>query len=205
MNESQRLSHRRDLFKVQYFDHERAEYPNIPFYMVFDEAYMKKDPIVDIRNTTWWVVHKIYQWSKDNSAEIERGWIVKANTIRELAEKIGADPDALEATISKYNEYCATGNDPEFGKIKEWLKPIETPPYYAAELCEPIINTQGGPKHNAQAQVLNKNDKPIPRLYAAGELGSFFSPLYEGASNVPEAMAFGCIAGEHAAALTPWE
>ncbi len=66
------------------------------------------------------------------------------------------------------------------------------------------INTQGGPKHNARAQVLNKNDKPIPRLYAAGELGSFFDPLYEGSSNLSEALAFGLIVGEHAAMLTPW-
>ena len=115
------------------------------------------------------------------------------------------DPAALAATVRNYNGYCAAGEDPEFGRFKDWLVPLETPPYYATELCEPIINTQGGPKHDARAQVLDKNDQPIPRLYAAGELGSFFFPLYESASNIPEALAFGRIAGAHAAALTPWE
>ena len=52
--------------------------------------------------------------------------------------------------------------------------------------------------------MLERNDNPIPRLYAAGELGSLFFPLYESASNVPEALAFGCIAGEHASGLEPW-
>lgn len=80
-----------------------------------------------------------------------------------------------------------------------------TGPFYATELCEPIINTQGGPKHNAWSQVLDRNDRPIPRLYAAGELGSFFYPLYEGASNVPEAFAFGIIAAEDAVRLSRWD
>ena len=204
MSESKLLSHRRELFKVQYFDDDHAEYPNIPFYMVFDETYRKKGPIVTI-HSGWWAIHRLYEWSVDNSAEIKQGWIVKANTIKELAEKIGVDPDSLTETISKYNEYCTIGEDPEFGRAKEWLVPIETPPYYATELCEPIINTQGGPKHNGRAQVLDKSDNPIPRLYAAGELGSFFGPLYQGGSNIPEALAFGRIAGEQAAALTPWE
>ena len=115
------------------------------------------------------------------------------------------DSDGLEETFSRYNEYCRIGEDPECGRPPKWLAAIDTPPYYATELCEPIMNTQGGPKHNARAQVLDKNDKPIPRLYAAGELGSFFFPLYEGAGNIPEALAFGRIAGEHAAGQKPWE
>lgn len=204
MNESIRLNHRKDLFKVQCFDHDRAEYPNIPFYMVFDETFRKKRPIIGT-HIGWGPVHGLYEWSDDNSAEIEQGWIVRANTVRELGEKMKIDSRVLEETIGRYNRCCTTGEDPDFGRAKEWLVPLATPPYYATELCEPIINTNGGPKRNAWSQVLNKNDKPIPRLYAAGELGSFFFPLYEGASNLPEALAFGRIAGEHAAALTPWE
>ncbi len=204
MNEALLLSHRKEPLKVQYFDHEHAEYPNIPFYLVFDETFRKKAPIVGTRYG-WWCINELYKWSDDNSAEIELGWIVKANTIKELAEKLGVVSVALEDTVSKYNEYCRICEDSEFGRSKKWLVPLDTPPYYGTELCEPIINTQGGPKHNAQAQVLDKNDEPIPRLYAAGELGSFFAPLYENSSNIPEALAFGIIAGEHAAALMPWE
>jgi hypothetical protein len=203
MNESTMLSHRKDLFKVQYWEHERGEYPNIPFYMVFDEVFRKKRAIVDFHG--WWYDHDVYEWSIDNSAEIEQGWIIKADTVKELAEKVEIDSQTLVETISKYNGYCRGGEDLEFGRAKEFLGRVETPPYYATELCEPMINTQGGPKRNAWAQVLDKNDKPIPRLYAAGELGSFFFPLYHTASNIPEALAFGRIAGEHAATLVPWE
>ena len=55
-----------------------------------------------------------------------------------------------------------------------------------------------------KAQTLDKDDKPIPRLYTPGELGSFFGFLYPGGSNIPEAIAFGRIAGEHAAAEKAW-
>ncbi len=203
MNEAQVLSHRKDPFTVQYFDHDRAEFPNIPFYMIFDESYRVKRPIVGM-NMGWWCVQNVYKWSRDNSAEVAQGWIVKGDTIRELAAKIGLDPDAMEETVRKYSVQCTTGKDPEFARAKDWLVPLQSPPYYATELCEPIINTQGGPKHNALAQVLNRHDKPIPRLYAAGELGSFFFPLYESGSNVPEALSFGRIAGQQASALAPW-
>jgi len=200
MNEAVLLSHRKDLFKVQDFDHDRTEYPNVPFYLVFDEHYRKQRPIVGF-HMGWWCIHGLYEWSDDNSAEVEQGWIVKADTLRELAAKIDVDPDGLEDTIGRYNASCASGEDAQFGRGRPWLAPLQTPPYYATELCEPIINTQGGPKRNGHAQVLDRDDKPIPRLYAAGELGSFFYPLYESASNVPEALAFGCIAGEHASGL----
>ena len=83
--------------------------------------------------------------------------------------------------------------------------PLITPPFYATELCEPVINTQGGPKHDGKAQILDQNDRPIPRLYGAGELGSFFFPLYEGASHVPEALAFGIIAAREAGRLPRWD
>ncbi len=84
------------------------------------------------------------------------------------------------------------------------MKAIETPPFYAVELCMSIINTQGGPKHNSKAQALDMEGKPIPRLYTPGEFGSFFGHLYQGGSNLPEALAFGRIAGETAAAERPW-
>jgi succinate dehydrogenase/fumarate reductase flavoprotein subunit len=80
------------------------------------------------------------------------------------------------------------------------MSSIVSPPYFGTELCLNIINTHGGPVHNAAAQVIGINDKPIPRLYAAGELGSFFGHLYQGGSNFPEALAFGRIAGRNAAA-----
>lgn len=84
------------------------------------------------------------------------------------------------------------------------MAPLETPPYYAVELALTLVNTQGGPKHDKDCRVLDFSDRPIPRLYAAGEVGSFFGFLYQGGTNYPEAWAFGRIAGRKAAAQKPW-
>jgi succinate dehydrogenase/fumarate reductase flavoprotein subunit len=67
-----------------------------------------------------------------------------------------------------------------------------------------ILNTQGGARRNAKAQVVQPDYSPIPRLYSAGEFGSVYGFLYNGGGNVGECMAFGRIAGRNAAAETPW-
>lgn len=85
------------------------------------------------------------------------------------------------------------------------MAPIVKPPYYALEAGLSLVNTQGGPKHNKYGQVLDPDDRPIPRLYAAGELGSFFGFLYQEGSNYPEAWASGRIAGRQAAAEKPFK
>jgi succinate dehydrogenase/fumarate reductase flavoprotein subunit len=81
------------------------------------------------------------------------------------------------------------------------LAPLKTRPYFAFALGLTLVNTQGGPKYNVNYRVLDFNDRPIPGLYAAGELGwgSFFGFLYPGGSNYPEAWTFGQIAGKRAA------
>jgi predicted oxidoreductase len=106
----------------------------------------------------------------------------------------------LEETILEYNRACRDKCDSRFGRRENSLEPLEAPPYYAVELGLTLVNTQGGPRHNEDCQVLDFNGKSIPGLYAAGELGSFFGFLYQGGSNYPEAMAFGQIAGRKAAA-----
>ena len=204
MNDTKSLTHIKETLELTYFDHEKVEHPNLPFYIVFDETYRVKRPLVPKSTFAWNHVHKVVEWSSDNSAEIEKGWVLKANTLQELAAKAGIDPAGLEATVSKYNEYCRAGKDADFKRRPEHLFPVATPPYYAAELALTVTNTQGGPKHNGKAQTLNKDNKPIPRLYTPGELGSFFGFLYPGGSNVAEAIAFGRIAGENAAAEKPW-
>jgi len=55
------------------------------------------------------------------------------------------DPAVLKETVEKYNNYCARGNDPEFGRPAQSLKPLVTPPFYACALYPGGINTCGGP------------------------------------------------------------
>jgi succinate dehydrogenase/fumarate reductase flavoprotein subunit len=209
-DELKHLGHYKGPIESTFFDHRNSEYPNIPFYVVFDEEFRKKGPLAPQQylpkvTAGWSVVHKVFEgWSQDNSKEIEKGWIIKADTIEELAKKMSIEGKGLATTINSFNEYAAAEKDADFNRGGKTMAALKTPPYYAAELCLTTINTQGGPVHNAKSQVIDVNNKVIPRLYAAGELGSFFGFLYQGGNNFPEALAFGRIAGKNAAEEKPW-
>ena len=140
-------------------------------------------------------------WSEGNAEEIDKGLIVKANTIKELAEKIGVNPDNLQKQIREYNKYCTYKNDPIFGRAKDTLKPIKKAPYYAMELVPSFTNTQGGPERNEKGEVLDVRRNVIPHLYSAGEMGSMFSGIYQGSGNLGECIAFGRISGQNAAKI----
>jgi succinate dehydrogenase/fumarate reductase flavoprotein subunit len=184
------------------FDTEKAEFPRIPCHFIFDEKTRKEGPVAMQIGCPGPI--KLYEWSLDNSKEIERGWIRKGNTIRELAEKIGVPADNLEKTVAKYNRYCKECHDPEFKRRQKTLIPLDTPPFYEVIQWPGGPNTQGGAKRNKNAQVVDPDDKPIPRLYSAGEFGSIYGFLYEGGGNTAECIAFGRISGMNAAAEKPW-
>ena len=179
----------------------------MPFYLVCDDVYRKKGPFVrgsggGASGSMFFNIKKLYEWSSDNSMEIEKGWIIQADTIAELAAKMKIDAEGLQKTVEQVNEVNRTKKDPRFGNTT--LLPISAPPFYGMEMALSLINTMGGPQHNGKGQTLNKEGNPIPRLYSVGELGSFFSLCYSGGVNIPEAHSFGRFAGEHAAALAPW-
>jgi succinate dehydrogenase/fumarate reductase flavoprotein subunit len=176
-----------------------------PVHMIFDEKVRTAGPLYYNREMfSWYSVVVGYRWSDDNMVEIDKGWIEKADTIAELAEKIGRDPAELEATFNRYNEACAAGEDPEFGTAADNLVALDSPPYYAMQLVPTFTNTQGGPRRNERSQILDLQGQPIPRLYSAGELGSIYGDKYNGGGNVAECMSFGQIAARNAVAETPW-
>jgi 3-oxosteroid 1-dehydrogenase len=113
-------------------------------------------------------------------------------------------PSVLDKTIKKYNRFCRKGEDTDFHRPPWSLTPIENPPYYAVKLWPGGPNTQGGPRRNKKAQVMRPDNTPVPRLYAAGELGSVWGMLYQGGGNIAECIAFGRIAGTNAAAERAW-
>lgn len=177
----------------------------LPVHAVFDEASRKAGPIYSPKTFfCWHAMIEHYEWSKDNSVEIQKGWIAQADTLPDLAKKIGKDPEALQKTVADWNTACGARNDAEFGRTNRKMAPISTPPYYAMELVPAFTNTQGGPRRNARAQILNTKGKPIPRLYSAGEMGSVISYLYQGSENLGECIAFGRIAGEQAVKEKAW-
>ena len=176
-----------------------------PMFMVFDHALYASGPLYDKKPVSGWgrIVER-YPWSEDNSAELKRGWIRRAESITALAQAIGLDAQALEATVQRWNRNCGEGSDPDFGR-RRMLIPIGKPPYYAIELSPSMLNTQGGPRRNERAQVVDPDNRRIPRLYSAGELGSIYSYLYQGTGNIGECLAFGRIAARNAVAEAPWE
>jgi succinate dehydrogenase/fumarate reductase flavoprotein subunit len=186
--------------EVSFFDIKRFCRPSIPTYAIFDEITRRRGPL-KMRGTG---ANTEYDWSLDNSKEIAKGWISQGKTIRDLARKISIDESALEDTIARYNQFCKKGKDVDHGRSKETLEPVEETPYYAIKLWPCLLNTQGGPRRDEKARVLNYEGKPIPRLYSAGELGSLWGFVYEAAGNLTECLSFGRIAGQNAAAEEPW-
>lgn len=174
----------------------------LPVHMIFDEATRLAQPL-----TTSWMgwnaVVEGYQWSPDNAAEIDRGWIVKADTLEELATRIGRDPQRLRRTVDRYNQAARTGIDPDFGREPARMSPIEQGPFYAVALVPGIVAHTGGGKRDARSRVLDWEDRPIPRLYEAGELGSTLANIYQNGSFLTECMVFGKIAGRNAVAEVP--
>jgi fumarate reductase flavoprotein subunit len=134
---------------------------------------------------------------------ISSGKIYKADTLAELAEKIGVYPDVFAGTVEKYNADCDKGIDSDYFKDMPTRFPVRKPPFYAREVRASVIGQTGaGLNINEKAQVLDKVGHPIPGLYAGGEvLGCAVGKRYSGGGvGICNAVVFGRIAGTSAAA-----
>jgi succinate dehydrogenase/fumarate reductase flavoprotein subunit len=179
-------------------------FTRIPCYAILDSRVLRRPLVSSEMKFGWYNWYTKYKWSRDNSAEIEKCWIIKGDTIQELAAKLDIKTDSLGKTITNYNQSCETGIDSDFGRPKMSLTKIDQPPYVALKIYPIMYNTQGGPRRNASCQVVDPFDNPILRLYSAGELGSFWGWMYNGGGNNSECLATGRIAGANAASLKPW-
>ena len=144
-------------------------------------------------------------------------WLTVADSIDELATKLGLDPAALVATIERFNGFARDGTDPDFhrgasgwdqgvGGPKEQAQPVarsaDTAPFYAVEVISGALATKGGLRVNASGQVLSRRaNPPIPGLYAAGNCSDAGAPVsYPGpGATIGEAMTFGYIIASHVA------
>lgn len=131
-----------------------------------------------------------------------RGDVKIADSWDEIAKWIGTKPETLKATIDEYNSFCDQGYDAAFDKEVEYLVPLRTPPYYAIRCVVGFDSTMGGIKINHNMEVVDKNDNPIPGLYAAGiDTGGWGPETYNElvtASSFGFAVNGGRIAGENA-------
>jgi succinate dehydrogenase/fumarate reductase flavoprotein subunit len=185
---------------TSFVDPKTLERPRLPSYAIFDESTRASGPVA---STNRGKVRDLYQWSRDNTVEIKKGWVVMAQTLEELASKINVDAKQLATTVARYNSMCAEGADKDFGRPADTLLPVTNAPFYAVAMWPSLFNTQGGPRRNARAQVIDVWGNPIRRLYSAGELGSLWNRNYPGGGNISEALAFGRIAGKNAATELP--
>ena len=174
--------------------HDRA----LPVHLIFDDKVCQGGAIVT-KWLSWPITTLGYTWSDDNSAELERGWIKKADTLEELAELVGIDPEGLVAEVERYNGFCAAGLDEDFGRTDN--VPLGEGPYYAIEQGVCVIYTIGGLRTDAQSRVLDWDGEPIPRLYSAGNIG-------QGVYVIPIGLQGAWIAGRRGArdavTLEPW-
>ena len=201
------------LYAVNAFDPTTHDYNAIPCYLILDERARRSGTITHSLFGYLGIKEKV-TLSADWSEEVASGAFKKADTIEALAQLIDLDPKTLQATIDRWNESVKQGLDTEWGrpmtkdmKAKDTMvglstvtlsEAIEEGPFYAIPLYPALLNTQGGPKRNARAQVVDVNDKPIPGLYSAGELGSIWGTVYQGSSNIAECLIFGMIAAREA-------
>ncbi|HEX2813553.1 MAG TPA: FAD-dependent oxidoreductase [Sphingopyxis sp.] len=180
------------------------DYANLPCWLIFDQRYIDRFGFGMISG--------------------ERGvappqWAMRAESLSDLAARLGIDSQALKATVERFNAHCASGRDPDFGRgdaaHDQWwgdpdgrgstaatLGPIGEPPFFAVEIKSGALGTKGGPQTDAKARVLSVDGVPIPGLYAAGNvMASAMGMTYGGpGGTIAPGMVFGFLAGRDAAA-----
>lgn len=123
---------------------------------------------------------------------IEKGIVVKADTLEELADGLKLEGDHKKqflATIDRYNELFDAQEDTDFGKEPYLLSQMRTAPFYGVTLGGTLLDTSDGLRINADMQVLNTDAEVIPGLYAAGDCGG--SVFADGYYNLTHGMACG--------------
>jgi 3-oxosteroid 1-dehydrogenase len=193
---------------LSFYQANTPEAPTVPSHVVFDATFRKKFPFGPIPPG----------YATPDSAMSKKIWgaLVKADTIEELAAKIGCCPRGLADTIRKNNEYAASGKDPEFQRGESFydryygdqnntpnpcIAPIDKAPYYAIPIHPGDIGTKGGLLTDLNGQVVNDNGQPVTGLYAVGNTSaSVMGSKYPGAgATLGPAMTFGYLAARHMA------
>jgi len=137
-------------------------------------------------------------------------WVVKADTLEELAEKLGINKAGLKATVKEFNKHARKGKDPMYhrgqsaydtygsGNSEMTLAPLKKAPFYGAEIGPADLGTCGGPRVNGKAQVQDVFGKTIHNLYASGNcagVGAPGSSYGGGGGTIGPALTFAYIAG----------
>lgn len=184
------------------FDPTSYGYPNLPAFLIFDDQYRQRYPVGTLM-----------------PGMPLPDWIKSADTLEGLAEHIGVDGAQLSRTVARFNADARNVEDSQFGRGKSaydhfygdrsrpgaaaTLGTLEVAPFYAVEIRSGALGTNGGPRTNAAAQILNVDGEPIPGLFGAGNvIACPTGSVYTGAGGtLGPALTFGYVAGRAAARL----
>ena len=180
--------------------------PCAPCYMIFDSNFRKNRPC-----------GPLLQGSMQPDSAVPKEWwtpsfLSKGETLEELAEIVGIDPDGLRATQAKVNGYAVTGKDLELQRgdsaydryygdpsvtPNPCLAPLKEGPFYCMVLYPGEMGTAGGLVIDTHARVLKQDGQPIAGLYACGNVTTALLPTYPGpGSTLGPAMTFGYLAAK---------
>lgn len=126
----------------------------------------------------------------------QMGFVIEADSIEALAPKMNVPADQLKMTLDTWNNAVKNKKDAEFGRTTGMDKDLSGAPFYAIKIAPGIHYSMGGVKINSNSEVLNKEGKPIPGLYAAGEVtGGLHGNNRIGGNSVVDIVIFGRQAG----------
>ncbi len=179
----------RQNFDIQ--EHALLKQPDERCWAVFDQTIFEEAPA--LLTGTRWTRDAVIAAYRTNTPMFYR-----ADTLADLARAAGVEEKGLASTVAAYNDAQRAGHDPQFGRTF-MPKPIITPPFYALRLQGYLLTTFAGLGVNSELQVVRKDGRPIPGLYAAGELlgtGQLMGNSYCGGMTVTPALTFGRLLGQ---------
>lgn len=130
---------------------------------------------------------------------VDKGLMFKDDTLEGLAGQLGIPAEALAATVERYNEACASGQDGDFGVPERFLAAVEEAPFYAVPVPAQTLAVPFGLHVDKNSQVCNADDEPVPGLFAVGNVqGDFFAcsyPVFCPGISHGRALTFGNLVG----------
>jgi succinate dehydrogenase/fumarate reductase flavoprotein subunit len=184
-------------------DASRFGYPNLPCWLLVDQGHIDR-----------------YGFAGTTPGDAP-AWLSRTDQLADLGRDVGIAPDQLVDTVAAWNVMVANGRDTDFGRgdsaYDHWcgdrqhlgtraatLGPLDKAPFYAVEIHSGTLGTKGGPRTTADGEVLDVHDRPIPGLFAAGNVMAGVTGMaYGGAGGtLGPAISFGYLAGCAAAQCT---
>ncbi len=188
--------------RLREFDTERRRYTNLPAYLIFDQDHRES----------------VQFGPFPPGADLPEPPFVKADSLPELAAKLGIDAAGLTETVERFNGFCAAGADDDFGRGSKpfvsfvflspegrnsMLGPVARGPFYGLQMQIGGLGANATGLHiDRNAQVQHVRGRPIPGLYAAGNAAAHtdLGPTYLSGGLMSRGLLWGYVAAQHAAA-----